>query len=88
MLFWPSFLYLIQRWSMQKGWQPSTCPPKLRLVSFIATISLLIGYLQTVESDIPPCLLHWLGTRGDVVYISDLEKVHALWEERVHEMAG
>lgn len=55
--------------------------------SFISTISLLIGYLQTVESDIPSCLLHWPGTGGDVVYISALEKVHALWEERVHEMA-
>lgn len=33
----------------------------------------------------PTFLLHWL--REDVVYISDLEKVHALWEECVHEMA-
>lgn len=57
-------------------------------VSFISAISLLIGYLQTVQSDIPPCFLHWLGTGVDVVYISDLEKVHALGEERVHEMAA
>ena len=63
-------------------------PQSCDFVSLISTISLLIGCLQTVESDIPPCLLHWLRTEGEVVYVSDLEKVHALWEERVHEMAG
>ena len=33
----------------------------------------------------PLCLPRWL--REDVVYISDLEKVRALWEKYVHEMA-